>query len=194
MKGACVPKPPKPRYSETWDPTKVLDFLSTLFPNWTLSFDKLSKKLVVLLALITAQRSQALSLIKLDNINFLKEEVRIKILDRHKTSGLRQKQPLLILPSFPGKPSLCPVDTLREYLTKSEALRPSNDPFLFIATKAPYNHISSPTMSRWIKAVLIESGIKEVFSGYLTRHASKGFSSRNITILSMNKTQKYLRY
>ena len=44
MKGASVQKPPKPQYSETWDPTKVLDFLYTLFPNSTLSFDKLSKK------------------------------------------------------------------------------------------------------------------------------------------------------
>ena len=143
MKGASVQKPPEPRYSETWDPTKVLDFLSTLFPNSTPSFDKLSKKLVLLLALITAQRSQALSLIKLDYINFFKEEVRIKISDRHRTSGLRQQQPLLILPSFPEKSSICLVDALREYLTKSKALRLSNDPFLFIVTKAPYNHISS---------------------------------------------------
>ena len=121
--------------------------------------------------------------------NFLKEEVRIVISDRHKTSGLRQTQPLLILPSFPEKPSLWPVDTLREYLTKSKALRPPNDPFLFIATKAPYNHISSQTISRWIKTVLIESGFEEVFLGHSTRHAStSAVARRGLNIDSIFRT------
>ena len=86
MKGVSVQKLTRPRYNETWDPSKVLDFLSGFYPNSELSFEKLTKKLVVLLALTTAQRVQALYLNRLETINFLEKECRIKIPDRHKTT------------------------------------------------------------------------------------------------------------
>ena len=49
-KGVSVLKPQKPKYNYTWDPKTVLNYLSTLYPNESLSLDKLSKKLVTLLA------------------------------------------------------------------------------------------------------------------------------------------------
>ena len=51
MKGNYVAKPPLPRYTATWDVSKVTDYLRTLVPLESLSFKDLSKKLVMLLAL-----------------------------------------------------------------------------------------------------------------------------------------------
>lgn len=193
FKGVFSQKPPKPKYNETWDPSKVLDHLSTFYPNSELSFERLSKKLVVLLALITAQRVQALSLIRLDCIQFSETEVRIKIPDRHKTSGVNRNQPLLIIPAFGEKPHICPVETLREYLEKSKEIRSSNDVFLFIITREPYSHASSQTISRWIKSVLKESGIDEVFSSHSTRHASTSAAARRgLNIESIYRTAGWM--
>lgn len=61
FKGVASLKPQKPRYSYTWDPATVLDWLSKVYPNEEISLEKLSKKLVILLALITAQRVQTLN-------------------------------------------------------------------------------------------------------------------------------------
>ena len=104
MKGVSVQKPPRLRYNESWDPSKVLDYLSGFYPNSEVSFEKLTRKMDVFLALIAAQRVQALSLIRQEKINFLEKECRIKIPDRHKTSSLNRNQPLLIIPAFEKVP------------------------------------------------------------------------------------------
>ena len=54
MKGVFEYNPPKPRYSYTWDVSIILKHLETLYPLSTLFLEKLSKKLVSLVALTTA--------------------------------------------------------------------------------------------------------------------------------------------
>lgn len=61
-------RPPRPKYSYAWNPKKVLDYLSTLSPNNSISINELSYKLISLLALVTGHRIQTFSLIKLNNI------------------------------------------------------------------------------------------------------------------------------
>ncbi|XP_046737105.1 uncharacterized protein LOC124405884 [Diprion similis] len=164
MKGFATQKPPRPKYNETWDPSKVLDHISQFYPNSELSFEKLSEKLVVLLALITAQRVQTLS---------LKES---------RTFGLNRNQPRLIIPAFKEKLQLCPVQTLRDYLDKSKALSSPRDPFLIVITKAPYTHASSQTISHWIKKVLNDSGIDRTLAAHSTRHASTSAAARQALV------------
>lgn len=81
FKGIFRIKPVFPKYSTTWDPSVVLEYLSRFYPNNTLSLEILSKKLVVLLALATGQRSQTLSLIKLSNIVINDAKIIITITD-----------------------------------------------------------------------------------------------------------------
>ncbi|XP_046734985.1 uncharacterized protein LOC124404700 [Diprion similis] len=178
MKGFATQKPSRPKYNKTWDPSKVLDHISRFYPNSELSFEKLSKKLVVLLALITAQRVHTLSLIRVENIRFLEDEIRIEIPDRIKTSGMNRNQPRLIIPAFKEKLQLCPVQTLRDYLDRSKALSSPRDPFLIVITKAPYTHASSQTIRHWIKKVLNDSGIDRTFAAHSSRHASTSAAAR----------------
>ena len=44
MKGNYVAKPPLPRYTATWDVSKVTNYLRTLVPLESLSFKELNKK------------------------------------------------------------------------------------------------------------------------------------------------------
>ena len=64
MKGIFSLRPPKPRYFVTWDVNHVLQLLRSWSPAKSLSLKKLSSKLAVLGALITASRSSSLA--KLD--------------------------------------------------------------------------------------------------------------------------------
>lgn len=53
-----------PKYSITWDPGSVLDYLASLYPLKSVTLEMLTIKLATLLALSTAQGLQTLSKIK----------------------------------------------------------------------------------------------------------------------------------
>lgn len=165
-------KPSRPKYQITWDTSDVLDFISNWFPLEELSLEKLTKKLVMLIALITAHRVQTLASIKIQNICVYQTKIEIKIPDMIKTSEPGKFQPLLVLPFFKEKPELCVASTLKYYLQKTESLRHGENN-LFLAIKKPHKHVTSQTISKWIKTVLYDSGIDvSVFSSHSTRHAA----------------------
>ena len=60
LKGAFNECPPKPKYSGTWDVAKVLQYLSSLARNESLTLTLLTKKLAMLLTLVSAHRSSDL--------------------------------------------------------------------------------------------------------------------------------------
>ena len=100
-------RPSRPKYSRTWDVSIVLDHLSKWQPINQLNLEKLTKKLIVLLALVTAHRAQTLASINIENIIHRENKIEIEIPDNIKTSCYGKTQPLLILPYFQEKPELC---------------------------------------------------------------------------------------
>lgn len=89
IEGRLQLRTPLPRYNETWDPAVVLNYLSGWYPNDDLSLEKVSEKLVTLLALITAHRVQTLALIKINNIKkYSNEKIVIHIPDKIISSGV----------------------------------------------------------------------------------------------------------
>lgn len=169
LKGVFRQRPSLPRYRETWDPTVVLDFLSKM--PAVLNLKELSKKLVTLLALTTAHRVQALASIKMKDIHFNSDCVVINISDVLKTSIKTKTNTILRLPFF-GNQTVCPAETLKLYIQSTKEIR-GDIPYLVITTKKPFKKATSPTISRWIKEVLTESGIDtSIFTSHRTRHAS----------------------
>lgn len=172
LKGVFKLRPPLPRYDVTWDTSLVLNTLAGWYPNENLPFDKLTKKLCTLLALVTAHRAQTLSKINIKNIATNSSEIIIKITDLIKTSRPGSSQPTLCLPFFLDKPEICPAKTLTMFLEKTKDLRTSHE-YLFISIKKPHKKVTAQTISRWIKSTLANSGIDvTIFSGHSTRHAS----------------------
>ncbi|VEN60556.1 unnamed protein product, partial [Callosobruchus maculatus] len=101
MRGISKIRPQRPRYNAIWDPKQVLDF----FDSRPATCPKLlSMKVVTLLVLATGQRLQTISKIKITNIKTNDDGMQILIDDMIKTSGVRSKQPCLILPKFRDKP------------------------------------------------------------------------------------------
>ncbi|XP_061721260.1 uncharacterized protein LOC133528068 isoform X1 [Cydia pomonella] len=177
FKGIFRLRPPLPKYSMTWDTSVVLNSLANWYPNATLNLEKISKKLVTLLALTTAHRVQTLSKINIKNIEFHVNEIHIKIPDLIKTSRVGVAQPTLVLPYFRERPEICPCAALHSYLDVTKSLRSSD--VLFVSLNKPHRAITSQTLSRWIKNTLQECGIDiSIFTAHSTRHAATSRAHR----------------
>ncbi|XP_047029537.1 uncharacterized protein LOC124637219 [Helicoverpa zea] len=190
LKGAYKLKPSKPKYTHTWDPQLVLNHVSNWYPNRDLDLYRLTKKLVILLALCTAQRVQTLSLIKLENINISSTGIKIIITDIIKTSAPGREQPVLFLPYFVDNTNICPATVLSDYIYATKTLRNKNSDNLILTIKKPNRAATAQTISRWIKLVLSESGVDtSIFSAHSTRHAStSSASSAGVCIDTIRRT------
>ncbi|KAJ8911110.1 hypothetical protein NQ315_003372 [Exocentrus adspersus] len=175
LRGVYNKRPSVPKYCETWNPDSVLKVLESWYPLENLSLERLSYKLVTLMALTSASRVnlfQTLSEITRANISTDTEGIQIKITERVKTSGPNRLQPLLNFPYFRQKPELCVASTIEFYIKVTKNLI-GEDGSLIITHKKPYHTASSQTISRWIKNTLRLGGIDTgVFSSHSVRHAS----------------------
>lgn len=165
-------KPALRRYTESWNPGVVLKLLTSWGNNKELNLERLSKKLVTLLALATAQRVQTLSLIKLEDISILESKISIRITELIKTSVSTKTQTTIQLPYFNQNPVICPARALQTYIENTAELR-DNEKYLLLTFKKPFKRASTQTFSRWIKWVLKESGIDtNKFKAHSTRHSA----------------------
>ena len=69
------------------------------------------------------------------------------------------------------------VRTLQHYLAITAPLRLDSSK-LFITTTPPFRPASQQTLSRWIRAVLSESGIDSSFTPHSTRHSATSAAQR----------------
>jgi integrase len=195
FKGVFRIKPSFPRYTVTWDPMIVLDYFSNLYPNETLPIEHIAKKNVILLALATGQRSQTLSLIRLNNVQRFNDRIIINTTDLIKTSGIGRCQPVLDLPFFTEKISICPAQTLLDYIKFTKNNRPLNETRLILTFKRPYHAASSQTIGRWIKQAMEESGVDVgIFRPHSTRHAATSSASlAGVSVDVIRKTAGWSR-
>lgn len=178
MKGCYNSNPPKVRYTYTWDVSIVLDFLCTLYPLEDLSLKLLTLKLVSLVALTTAGRTQTLSAL---DIRFMKVIQTQNIVVFHINELLKTSRPGVSLPAITlkafDKPELCVVKTLLFYIERTKGVRKASRLFVSFAT---FNAVTTSTLARWLKTVLDLSGIdNNLFKAHSFRGASvsKAFAS-----------------
>ena len=182
-------RPSEPKYDTTWDPKIVLDHISSLPNNKEISIRDLGKKLITLLALVTAHRMQTFSLIEKKNIEEKFDAIHIKIPRRIKTSGQNKKQPTLILPFYRDNDKICAATTLKTYIERTKDRRDGID-FLFITSKKPFKAATAVTLGHWVKDILSKSGLNtNIFTAHSTRHASTSAAKRKgIDIDTLRKT------
>nr|CAH7740399.1 unnamed protein product [Callosobruchus chinensis] len=122
-------KPSRPKYNCTWDPQQVIAFLGT-WENSQISLQHLSYKVATLLALVTGQRIQTISLIRPLNLMESPSGIQILITDQIKTSNINKLQPCLQIPFFLEDPSICPATALKHYLNKKKKKKKKNGFFM----------------------------------------------------------------
>ncbi|XP_018576400.1 uncharacterized protein LOC108914952 [Anoplophora glabripennis] len=178
MKGLSRLKPPRPRYTNTWDPQTVLSYLESLPRD--LNLLQSSQKLSTLLALITGGRLQTISLIRISNITEDNQEIQINITDQIKTSAINREQPTLHIPFFTEKPNLCVATTLKNYIELTSKLRTPDQDFIFLTVRKPHTVANKQTISRWVKQTLSAAGVDtSKFRPHSTRHASTSAALRH---------------
>ncbi len=180
LKGVFNLRPPEPKYSCTWDVSRVLDFIKSLGPNEALDLKILSFKLVMLLGLTAPDRSSDLAKRDLRFCTFHPKGVSFKQAGLSKTSRPGDLPKISFHAAFPQDKDLCPVECLRSYEISTKEFRPkdSTQPdWLFLSFIRPHKAVSSSTLARWIKTLLQLAGVDtEMFSAHSLRGAATSAS------------------
>ena len=178
IKGIFNTRPPIPRYTSTWDVQTVLSYLESLSPSSNLSLKLLTLKTVFLMAITRPSRS--VDLAHLDCKRLRSDVEGISFLPNTLAKQSRQGKPIeeFFFPTFPSNITLCPVNTLRVYLTKTKPLR-GDESKLFISFIKPHKAVTSSTIARWLRTILELSGIdSSIFGAHSTRSASTSAAAR----------------
>ena len=176
LKGMLNMRPPKPRYTHTWDVHLVTKYLDCLGETKLLPLKLLSIKLAMLFALSCPERASSLAKLDLQHCRVTPEGLSFTLVSPRKR-GSPDQLPRAFFASFPHNERLCPVGTLRHYLKATRNLRPvfpssKPDP-LFVSYVKPHNPITAPTLSRWLRTVLKNAGIDtNIFKAHSVRGAS----------------------
>ncbi|XP_052098559.1 uncharacterized protein LOC127733257 [Mytilus californianus] len=171
LKGCFNLNPPRARYSFTWDVNLVLTFLSSLYPLEDLTLKTLTFKLVSLVALTTAARAQSISALDLHFMSFSQRQGTIvfHIQELLKTTRPGFSLPNVVFKRF-DKPELCVVKTMINYVLRTKDVRKTSSLFISYAT---FRKVSTSTLSRWLKTVLLLAGIDiNIFKAHSFRCAS----------------------
>ena len=174
LKGIYNCRPPQPKYLATWDVDTVLDYIRKLPDNNDLSFQQLTHKLAMLMALANADRCSDLA--ALDIRYHSAQGNGEKFVIPGLTKSRRKGPPLeSFYVSYPEEPILCPVRTLHSYIQRSKDLRKptsSSNP-LFISVRKPHKPVKPATIGHWIRSVMKAAGIDtQIFSAHSTRGAA----------------------
>ncbi len=193
LRGIFNQEKPVPKYSTIWLVDKVLHYLKGLFPLEQLSMKDLALKLVMLIALTTGQRCQTLTLLNVSEGNMQKDK---NCYNFTLTDHVKQDRPGKVFGNLHLykylTPELCIYTTLQKYLTITSTLRGSTK--LLISYIRPFNAVTSSTIARWIKAVLLQAGIDILaFSAHSTRSAATSKAAASVPIDAILKTVGWSR-
>ena len=87
--------------------------------------------------------------------------------------------------SFPEKPSICPVLSLKDYLVRTAPLHAVDAKHMFIQLRKPYKSVSSQTLAHWITSIMADAGVDTTtFHQHSTHSASAAwlvwFQKKNV--------------
>ena len=161
LKDAFHERPPLPRYSATWDVSVVANQIVSLGDNQNLSFEDLTLKRVMLLALTRPSRSMDLTNLDIRFRHYSPEGVTFQLQSATLTKQSRQTKPVrnFFFPKIEQNKKLCPVLTVQEYERRTTDERsPNGSTPLLIAMIRPHKPVSSSTVAPWLKTVLKARG------------------------------------
>ena len=177
LKGVFQERPALPRYVDTWDVGLVLNYVKNQYPLEKLGLKELTLKLVMLLSLLSGQRTQTLQQLCIKDVVMRDSDCLIHISTPLKHTRPGVHQPPIRLPKY-NDSRLCVVHTLCCYLERTMTLRDSETRLLISFCK-PHQGVSSDTVSRWIKSVMTAAGVDTTrYKSHSTRAASTSAAAR----------------
>lgn len=130
MSGVFNRKPTFPRHVQTWDPQPVLNHLKGYPDIKEMTLKQLTLKMTMLMALVTAQRTQTLRLLSIQDMHVKPGEYSFQIMSLLKqtsaSGGKRRHLQPVIFEKYEHDSSLCVFTLLEEYVIRSAQLRGSS--------------------------------------------------------------------
>ena len=185
LRGVFNCRPPQPRYSQTWEVSQVLSYIKSLGPNEELSLKLISRKLVVLLALVLAHRCSDLGRLTLQGRKYSTEGAVLRCtgLAKQARPGKEESLRPAVISHFLEDALLCQVLCLKAYERATASFRKKDSMQLFLAINSPHQPVTTSTVARWLKQAIVVSGIEPEFTAHSTRGASSTAAAMNgITI------------
>ena len=187
MKGIFELRPSLPKYSHIWDVSVVLDYIRNYHPLSELNLKQLTLNTVMLACLLSGQRCQSISCLRIDHMQVLEDRIVFVFSDllKHSRPGKHQ-EPLVFLRY--QDPRVCVVHHLETYLDRTKTLRQHHN-VLFISYQKPFKPVCCDTIRRWVKAGLKDAGIDvQLFAAHSTRSASASCAKESgLSLMSLMK-------
>ncbi len=183
MKAVFQERPALPK-TITWEVNDVFTYLKTLEPLSTLSLEQVTKKTLMLMAILSGQRGQTLHALRREQLRSSGADKKFLIDKPLKTSKPGRHFSELIFKRFVDDPDICIVSCIEEYINRTDRFRknPSNSQF-FLTYGKPHGEASRASISRWLKDVMRDAGLDvDVFESHSTRSASTS-AARSLTNL-----------
>ena len=172
------PPPPKAKYTCIWDVDVLLRHLEGLA---TTSDMHVSRKLACLFMVLSGNRVNMLSLVKITNMYITDDECTFVFDNVLKQSRPNFNDSPITFRTFSQNMALCPVRTLRVYLEMR--LTRTADEELFITTTQPYRNVSPDIFARWIKDTKGEAGIN---TGHFSAHSCRAASTTSASLTGVS--------
>lgn len=168
LKGIFRADPPKPKYSNVWDVSIILTGMKNWGKSSALSLKELTLKTVMLMALASPNRVSEIASLSLSKLCKTKNTWTFD-LGMTKNRTISGEAHTAMYERFPKDVELCPIKTLEKYLTVTDF--PDRSDTIFLSYTGKHDPVSSTTISRWIKSVLVEFGY-DSFGAHSTRAAA----------------------
>lgn len=188
LKSVFNKRPALPRYQVTWDTDIVLNYLKSLPVSSKISIPLLTRKLTMLLILLSGQRCQTIHLLDVRNMTLTFSKVTFTIGDLTKTSRPGHHVQELCFPAFAPDRRLCVVTQLKAYLRRTLDVREAHKRLL-LTTRTPVRPASKDTIRRWVRDVMEAAGVNlKIFSPHSTRSAATSKASCSLHLQTILRT------
>ena len=174
LKGISKDRPPKPKLNTVWDVDTVITYLKQLPTNTENTIKSLTLKTITLIALVAIPRAKELHNLDLKWMIKKQNHIEFQIEGTVKHSRQGKQNPPIIIHRFEEDTSICPVQTVVDYLKITEPWRQTAEQSkLFLTTIKPHSPATKTTISNWIKQTLKLAGIDtQQFTAHSTRSAA----------------------
>ena len=178
LKGIHNQRPPTAKYCAIWDVNSVLAYISAMKTD---TFIELSRKTVVLLMLLSGNRVNMITKMKISNMTLTNLECTFVFSDVLKHSRENFKDDPITFRPYPHNPSLCPVETMRQYMYMRAPKSGYDEVFVIsVRNHTPAHH---DTIANWIKHILACAGVD---TGLYAAHSCRAASTTKAALAGVS--------
>ena len=174
LKGIHNVRPSTAKYSAVWDVNLVLAYIGAMKSE---TFSELSLKMVSLLMLLSGNRVNMLSHMKVTHMFINEEECTFTFDEVLKTTQPGVSTLPMTFKAYPDDRSLCPVGNMWRYLEMRNIL--SGEDQLIITRVKPHKAARPETIANWLKLMLSHAGIN---TGRYSAHSYRASSTSSAAL------------